>query len=148
MEQRISNLKTMITDEYIKEKVNDISNKISALRLNKKIKQFQLIDLPFITIKYRTEPIKVSRKQIRLYLDLIETWFPLYSRSDNKTKADFISEIFKCKCNETDLLNLKQFKKITIKEVLTMENDNVKTIKRLRWRSPNNVHRNYIHSKT
>jgi excinuclease UvrABC helicase subunit UvrB len=115
------------------------------MRLNIKMKQFERIDLPLIRVQYRRERIPVSRKDIRLYSDLIDIWYPLYKDVDLRSKAEFISEVFKCVCTEEDLNKLKSFKDITKKNVLTMENENVKTIKRLRWRSRGNLQKNIIH---
>jgi len=136
-----------MTDLEIKQKVSQAIKKITKQNLDEKIRLFQLIDLPFITITYKKEKEIVGRKRLRLYLDLFEQLYPLWEESDNKTKADFISDVFKCVCKEEDLNTLHSFKDITIKKVITMKNDNVKTIKRLRWRHKDNVHKNYIHSK-
>jgi hypothetical protein len=137
----------MITDQYIKDKITETIHKMSIHRLNEKTVLFQHVDLPFISIKYRkhNKLITVSKKRLRFYLDLIETWYPLYSKSDNITKADFISEVFKCWCTEEDLDSVALFKKITKKKVITMKDNNVKTIKRLRWRGKHNLSKNYIH---
>ena len=106
---------------------------------------FRKIDIPLISIKYRTGLITVPKKRLRLYLDLIDAWYPLYGESDNRTKADFISEIFKCWCTEEDIESVHPFKQVTVKKLINMKDGNVKTIKRLRWRSKHNLSKNYIH---
>lgn len=135
----------MISDELIKQKINETLTKISIHRLNEKIKLFQHVDLPFISIQYRKTLEPVSRKRLRFYLDLIDVWYPVYRSADNKTKAQFISEIFKCECTEEDLIKLKSFKDITKKKVIGMNNENVKTISRIRWRGRDNLNKNIIH---
>ena len=134
-----------MSNQQIHQKISETLQKMSIMRLNQKMKQFERIDLPLIRIKYRRERIPVSKKDIRLYSDLIDVWYPLYKEVDLRSKAEFISEVFKCVCTEEDLIRLKSFKEITKKNVLTMENENVKTIKRLRWRSRENLHKNIIH---
>jgi hypothetical protein len=117
----------------------------SKTRLEEKMIMFQHIDMPFICLKYINTPIKVGRKRLRLYLELIETWYPIYRKVDNETKAQFISEIFKCQCTTEQLDKLASFKQITKKKVITMNNENVKTISRLRWRSRDQIQKNNIH---
>jgi hypothetical protein len=112
----------MLTDIQIKQTVAEITAKLSRQKLN-----------------------KVSRKELRLYLDLIDVWYPIYRQADDKTKANFISEIFNCDVDENDLTNLCSFKQITKKRVTTEQDENVKIISRLRWRGRDNLHRNYIH---
>jgi hypothetical protein len=102
---------------------------------------FLHVDLPLISIRFN----KVSRKELRLYLELIEQCYPLAELANNETKADLIKEVFKCKCTKDDLNNLRSFKDITIKKVITMKDNDVKVIKRIRWRSKTKVSKNYIH---
>lgn len=134
-----------MTNDLIKQKIEDTLLKVSKQRLADKIKAFERVDIPLISVVYRKEPVSVSRKQLRLYLDLIDTWYPIYRNADNKTKADFIAEVFKCECSLCDLERLKSFKEITKKKVVTAENENVKTISRLRWRSRDHISKNIIH---
>ena len=136
-----------MTDLEINQRITQTIQKISKQRLDEKMRLFELIDLPFITITYKTEKEIVGKKRLRLYLELFELIYPLWANSDNETKSQFISNIFKCVCTIEDLEKLKTFKDITIKKVITVKNDNVKTIKRLRWRHRDNVHKNYIHFK-
>lgn len=134
-----------LTAEFIKYKIEETRNKLIEKTLNEKINLFQRVDLPLITIHLKREPEKVSRKKLRLYLELINDWYPLYSRSTNDEKAKFILEIFKCQCTERDLDTLHIFKDITKKEVITMRNEKPKIISRLRWRSRENLIKNIIH---
>ena len=136
-----------MTDFEIKQGVANAAAKLSKQRLDEKAKLFLHVDVPFISIKYRTELAPVSRKQIRMFSDLIDAWYPLYRKSDDQTKAEFIQDIFKCVCSAEDLAKLKTFKEITHKRVITANNENVKVISRLRWRSRGNRTRNYIHSR-
>jgi hypothetical protein len=135
----------MITDFEIKQLVDKSATKLSIQRLNEKIRLFQIVDVPLISIHYRVDPVRVSRKKVRLYLDLIDVWYPLYSQADDDTKAHFISDVFKCVCTKADLSNLRSFKQITKKKLVTTQSENVKTISRLRWRGRDNLTRNYIH---
>jgi hypothetical protein len=137
-----------MTDLQIKQGVAKAATKLSRQRLMEKAKSFDHIDIPFIALRYREEPDEISKKRLRFYLDLIETWYPLWSRTDNNTKAEFISTIFKCVCSAEDLAKLKTFKEIIHKKVITANNENVKIISRLRWRGKENHYRNYIHSQT
>jgi hypothetical protein len=112
----------MLTDIQIKQGVAKAALKSSIRKLN-----------------------KVSKKELRLYIDLIDVWYPIYRRADDKTKANFISEIFNCDVDENDLANLCSFKEITKKKVITLQGENVKIVSRLRWRGRDNLNRNYIH---
>jgi len=132
-------------NNQIKYKIEETLHKMSIQRLDKKIALFNHIDVPLISIKYRKIPDKVSRKRLRLYLELLDTWYPLYRNADPTTKANFIVDIFKCVCTEEDLESLKSFKRITKKELITTKNDKITTIKRLRWRSREQVSKNIIH---
>lgn len=134
-------------DQYIKDKVAEVMLKISKQRLQRKMDEFRHISLPFIIIKYIKEPIPVGRKRLRLYLDLIDCWYPIYKNADDETKAQFISEIFKCECTANQLRKLATFKEITKKKVITINDDHVKIISRLRWRGRDNLNRNYIHDR-
>lgn len=134
-----------MTDLEIKNKINETLQKLHTEKLNQKIKMFQQVELPFISIRYKSTSERVSRKKLRLYLDLINVWYPLDAKLDDKHKANLISQIFKCKCNETDLVYLRSFKDITKKKVLTLNKENVKTISRLRWRGRENLNKNLIH---
>jgi hypothetical protein len=91
---------------------------------------------------------KVSKRELRFLLELIDVWYPIYKKTDNETKANFISEVFNCQCTKEDLDNLKSFKEITKKRLVTAQNENVRIISRLRWRGRDNLHRNYIHFRT
>lgn len=139
----------MITDAQINQKVNEVLHKISLHNINRKIEIFQHIDIPLIALRFKQTVEPVSRKRLRFYIDLAKVWYPLFfnNHMDNKTKAEFISETFKCICNEEDLEKLKSFKDITKKEILVMENDKIKTISRLRWRGRDNLRKNIIHHK-
>ena len=136
-----------MTDLEIKQGVERIYAKLSKQSLDEKVKVFLHVDVPLISTKYRKELVPVSRKQLRLFADLIDTWYPLYRKSDDQTKAEFIQDIFKCVCSVEDLAKLKSFKEITKKRVITANNENVKVISRLRWRSRENLTKNYIHSQ-
>jgi nanoRNase/pAp phosphatase (c-di-AMP/oligoRNAs hydrolase) len=135
----------MITNEQIHNKVESTTKKISTQRLNNKLRLFQKIELPFITIKYIKKPIKVSRQRLRLYLDLVYMEYPDLKYAPTAALAEFITETFKCECTEQELLRLRMFKDITTKKVITMKDNNVKQVKRIRWRHKNNVNRNRIH---
>lgn len=136
-----------MTDQYIKDKVSEITERLSKQRLHNKMLMFQHIDMPFICLKYINTPIVIGRKRLRLYLDLIDCWYPIYSKADNETKAQFITDIFKCQCTSEQLDKLAMFKDIIKKDVITAKDGNVKTISRLRWRGRDNLNRNYIHSR-
>jgi len=118
---------------------------ISKQRIEDKFKSFEKIDIPLLTISYKRNHSEVSRKKIRMYLDLLDSWYPLYRNADVTTKAEFISDIFKCNCTKEQLEQLQAFKQITKKKVITMENERIKTISRLRWRGRDNLNRNIIH---
>lgn len=135
----------MITDKQIKDKVESTIQKISIQRLNEKLRIFRDVELPFINIKYIKKPIKVSRKRLRLYLDLVLMRYPDLKYAPTSALAEFITEIFKCECTEKELLHLRMFKDIVTKKVITMKDNNVKQVKRIRWRHKNNVNRNHIH---
>ena len=134
----------MITDKQIKDIVESTTRKISTQRLNEKLRVFRDVELPFINIKYIEKPIKVSKKRLRLYLDLIYTCYPTARNAPTKALAELITELFKCECSEKDLLRLRMFKDITTKKVITMKDNNVKQVKRIRWRHKN-VNKNRIH---
>lgn len=129
----------------IKNIINETLHKLSLQQLNEKTKMFQHVDLPLITIRYKTSNENIPKKRLRLYLDLIDTKYPLDRRLGDKHRADLVSQIFKCNVSEKDLVRLATFKKITKKKVITMNNENVKTISRLRWRGRDNLNKNIIH---
>jgi hypothetical protein len=112
--------------------------------LDEKSRIFLDVELPIISIKFREEPIDINRRRLRLIWELIKDKPDL---TNNIARAKFIEDVFKYKCTKEDLDNLKTFKDINIKKVITMNDDNVKIIKRTRWRSNSNIHRNYIHRK-
>jgi hypothetical protein len=135
----------MISDDVIKQKIEETILQISKCRLSEKMKLFQHIDLPTITIKFIKKPQKVSRKRLRLYVDLVKEHYSLAKYADNYYLAGLISECFKCVCTKKDLDKLRPFKEITVKKVITMKDDNVKTINVLRWRYKGNRDRNRLH---
>lgn len=53
-----------------------------------------------------------TNKELRLALDMVNQQYPLYRKSDIKTKVNFIKDIFKYDINEQRLKKLKPFKKI------------------------------------
>ena len=120
-----------MTDDAIKNKVAETLHKISIYNLNRKAELFKHVDLPLITLRFKTTLEPISRKKLRFYIDLAQVWYPLFfnNNMDNKEKAEFISSTFKCICDEKDLEKLKPFKVITKKEVITFENNKIKTIK-------------------
>jgi hypothetical protein len=135
----------MITDKQIHDKIESTIHKVSTQRLNELMHKFEIEELPIIAIKYIKKPIKISHKRLRLYLDIILTCYPTAKYAPNDALAGLIEEIFKCECTRNDLDHLRPFKDITIKKVITMKDNNVKQVKRIRWRHKNNVNRNRIH---
>lgn len=71
-----------------------------------------------------TEPIKLSwtsnptTKEIRLALDLLNHFYPLYKNADIETKADFVKDIFKFNIKKERITKVKPFKDILFKRVI------------------------------
>ena len=114
-------------------------------RFEEKLLTFQKVSLPIITIKYIKRPIAVSRQRLRLYLEILEAGYPKCKNYDNETKAQFLSNVFKCRVTSEELDSLRSFKQITKKKVITMSNGHIKTITRTRWRNKYSRLKNYIH---
>jgi hypothetical protein len=132
-------------DLYIKYMISKTLTNISKQKVENKFNNFRKIDIPLLSISLRDKPIEVSRKKIRLYIDLIDEWYPLYKNADINTKLEFITDVFKCNCSIEDINRLKSFKDITKKQIITLNNEQPKTISRLRWRSRANITKNIIH---
>ena len=81
-------------------------------------------------------PTDPSLKELRLALDMINQRYPLYKRSDNKTKLGFLYDIFDFDIIEKDLDKLKSFKKITKKARIVLINNKPKLISVIRYRNP------------
>lgn len=135
----------MITDEDIKRGVERQIRLQSLRRLKEKADDFNTFVVPMISIRIRKVPIEISNKKLRYYRDLIFHWYPLYKFMEDEEVAKAIKDVFKCKCTTEDLQSLKSFKQITKKEIITTKEERVETVRILRWRGRDNLHRNIIH---
>lgn len=61
---------------------------------------------------------QVTNKDLRLALDLVEFFYPLYKNADKRSKAILVKDIFKIDTSIDDLEKVPDFKKILFKDVI------------------------------
>ena len=86
----------------------------------------------------------LSKKEKRLVIELVRQHIPL-RHNDNDILAAWIKDELNLNITEDDIKKIPSFKQITKKKVITMNNENVKIINRLRWRNRDQVQKNIIH---
>jgi hypothetical protein len=115
----IPNLKSL--DIYKSTIINEIDN-------------FTMIDTPYVKCPY-----KPNKSEIRLALDMINQTYPLWRKCQNEAKKGFLEDIFKFDISVEKLDNLKPFKKIVKKELISTHivknKPQVKIIKTIRRRN-------------
>ena len=79
-------------------------------------------------MKYTKSPYKPNRGEIRLANEIVDQMYPLWKRSANEAKKGFLEDIFKFDISTEKLDNLKSFKKIIKKELISVLNVNNKTV--------------------
>ena len=84
---------------------------------------FVLIDKPFIR-----RPYEPNRGEIRLANEIVDQMYPLWRGCPSKAKKGFLEDIFKFNVSVEKLDNLKPFKKIVKKELISTVNVKNKTI--------------------
>jgi len=132
--------KSLVTIQLLVEK--EIIPNLSKLYTNKTI----IIDEPdcFMFID-DIEMIKhkPNKGELRLGLDIINQMYPLYKKCDTKSKKEFLEDIFKFDLSIEKIDNLKSFKKIVKKQLLSTKlvegNTTIKTTKIIRRRRNKNI---------
>lgn len=126
----MSNTKlTNESKEYIQDSVLGNLNKFENILI------VPMNDELLIMSLFKLKHIQPTTKEIRLALDLLRFFYPLYTKANIETKAEFIKDIFNYDCNIQRIINVKPFKKILFKKVISKVNKKsngkykVKTIK-------------------
>lgn len=67
-----------------------------------------------------------SAKELRLALDIIDQLYPLFKGLPAEEKADALKDVLKISTSKKRLKQLRNFKRIVFKRLITIENNTVK----------------------